>query len=409
MIKKLRVKFIVLTMCSLTLVLAVIIGGVNYVNYRNVVNNADTILEILEKNSGRFPDNNNMRENEPFKYMSPEIPYESRFFSVLLDGEGNVISADMSKIAAVDTPDAIDYAQNVFLGGNTQGFIHNYRYTCYSNGDVTRIIFLDCGRNLNTFRTFLFASIGISLLGILSVFILIVIFSKRIIRPVSESYEKQKRFITDAGHEIKTPLTIIEADADILEMDLGENEWLQDIVKQTRRLTALTNDLVYLSRMEENRDQFQMVDFPLSDVVSETAQSFQGLAKTQNKTFTIKIQPMLSFYGDEKAIRQLVSILLDNALKYSPEEGSITLTLEKQGRSVSLIVYNTTWDPMQKDNLEALFDRFYRTDTSRNSQTGGYGIGLSIAKAIVSAHKGKITASTTKDAHSLTIRAVLPS
>jgi len=225
-------------------------------------------------------------------------------------------------------------------------------------------------------------------------------------KPVQESYEKQKSFITDAGHEIKTPLTIIDADATILEMDCGEdNEWIQDIRAQVRRLTDLTKDLIFLSRMEEERPQVQKIDFPLSEVLTETAQSFQSLAKVQNKTFTIDVEPMLSICGDEKAITQLVSILLDNAVKYSDDNGAISLKAFSKGRNVCVEVYNTA-EEVNTSELGRLFDRFYRADKSRNSETGGYGIGLSIARAVTEAHGGKITA-TSEDGKSLTITAVL--
>ena len=151
----------------------------------------------------------------------------------------------------------------------------------------------------------------------------------------------------------------------------------------------------------------QMIEFPFSDVVTETASSFQSLAQTQEKDFQCQIQPMLTLRGNEKAIGQLVSILLDNALKYSPVNGTVSLSVEKQNRTLYLIVYNTTVNEIVKENLPLLFDRFYRTDPSRNSQTGGYGIGLSVAKAIVTAHNGKIQA-TTEDGHSLQITAVFP-
>ena len=167
-----------------------------------------------------------------------------------------------------------------------------------------------------------------ALSGYLISFFIILFFSGKIVRPVAESHEKQKRFITDAGHEIKTPLTIIKADVDILEMELGENEWLSDIQKQANRLTSLTNDLVYLSRMEETNNSIQMIEFPLSDVVSETASSFQALAQTQGKLFQCNIQPMISFTGNEKALQQLTNILLDNALKYSPTGGTVSITLK---------------------------------------------------------------------------------
>ncbi|MBQ9045083.1 MAG: HAMP domain-containing histidine kinase [Oscillospiraceae bacterium] len=342
------------------------------------------------------------------KELSAETPYESRYFSVLLDAEGAEQSVDTGRIAAVDSLTAVRYAESVYESGRTRGFLDTYRYTVVSEDGGTRVIFLDCGRSLETFRSFLLASAGVSLLGLISVGSLIVAFSGRIVRPVAESYEKQKRFITDAGHEIKTPLAIINADAEVLEMDLGEdNEWLRDIQKQTQRLAGLTNDLVYLSRMEEQQSAVVQVDFPISDVVAEQAQSFRALAKTQGKTFTEAITPMLTLCGDEKAVRQLTSILLDNAVKYSPEGGEIRLTLEKQGRNLALSVYNDASVPVPRAELGKLFDRFYRTDPSRSSETGGHGIGLSIARAIVTAHKGKITAST-EDEKSLAITAIFP-
>ena len=406
MIRKLRFKFILLTMTVLLAVLVVIIGGINMANYANVVNNADTVLSLLSENHGHFP-NLSFFSHRLHKDLSPELPFESRFFSVLLDENWLSLQTETGNIAAVDVESAIAMAQTAAAKKSGTGFLGDYRYQKVQEGTRVRIIFLDCGRSLESFRTFLFASILISLCGFLVVLAVVTLLSGRIMRPFAESYEKQKRFITDAGHELKTPLTIIGADVDILAMDQGENEWLSDIQKQVKQLTGLTNDLVFLSRMEEADTPMQKLPFPLSDVVSETAASFQALAQAQGKTFTTRISPMLTLEGDEKAIAQLVRLLLDNALKYSPEGGSVSLTLEKTGRQCRLSVSNTTDNPLPLDNLKALFERFYRADPSRNSQTGGHGIGLSVAKAIVTAHGGKIQA-TSEDGHSLCITAFLP-
>ena len=406
MIRKLRFKFILLTMTVLLAVLVVIIGGINMANYANVVNNADTVLSLLSENHGHFP-NLSFFSHRLRKDLSPELPFESRFFSVLLDENWMSLQTETGNIAAVDVESAIAMAQTAAAKKSGTGFLGDYRYQKVQEGTRVRIIFLDCGRSLESFRTFLFASILISLCGFLVVLAVVTLLSGRIMRPFAESYEKQKRFITDAGHELKTPLTIIGADVDILAMDQGENEWLSDIQKQVKQLPGLTNDLVFLSRMEEADTPMQKLPFPLSDVVSETAASFQALAQAQGKTFTTRISPMLTLEGDEKAIAQLVRLLLDNALKYSPEGGSVSLTLEKSGRQCRLSVSNTTDNPLPLDNLKALFERFYRADPSRNSQTGGHGIGLSVAKAIVTAHGGKIQA-TSEDGHSLCITAFLP-
>lgn len=394
MIKKLRFKFISVAMFSLFLVLAIIMTTINILNYIELVSEADSTLSVLVENRGTFPKIQHPfdREYTDPRHKSPELPYESRYFSVLLGENGEIVSVDTGKIAAIDTDKAIEYAKKVWSIGGEKGFADDYRYVSSKEDVRTRVIFLDCGRPLENFRSTFLICIIVSLLGMFAVLVLVILLSGRIVKPVSESYEKQKQFITDAGHEIKTPITIIDADTMVLEMELGDNEWVQDIRLQARRLATLTNDLIFLSRMEEEQNRTQMIELPFSDIVSETAQSFSLLAKTQNKTFVLDIQPMLSLCGDEKGLRQLISILLDNALKYSTENGYISVMLKKQGRAICLEVSNTA-ENILRENLEHLFDRFYRVDKSRNSQTGGYGIGLSIAKAVVTTHKGKITAS----------------
>ena len=400
MIQKLRVKFIIASMLSLALVLLVILGGVNAMSYQKVVRDADRILDLLSENRGVFPQQTppDDRGGKPGPIpvlghgISPETPFESRFFSVLLNEKGQVLQSDTGQIAAVDDQSAGEMAQAVWSSGSASGFQGDYRYIRAAEAEGTRFIFVDCGRSLSNFRTTLIASVLVALAGLLAVFLLLLILSKRIVRPVAESYEKQRRFITDAGHELKTPLTIIGADLDLVEQELEGNEWLQDIRCQVRRLTGLTQDLIFLSRMEEETPPIQPIEFPLSDLTEEMAQSFQGLAKAQGKGLVLSIQPMLSYTGDENAIRQLLSILLDNALKYTPDEGEVEIALKKEGRMIRLSVSNTIAHPMERETLGRLFDRFYRGDQSRSSQTGSYGLGLSIAKGIVLAHRGKIRA-----------------
>ena len=416
MIKRLRRKLIAACMVSLAVVLTAILGGVNLMSYDKVVSEADEILGVLSSNRGVFPEGKPLEEifslwdpvaeMEYRRFFSPETPYESRFFSVRMDADGQVIQTDTRQIAAVDGTVAEAYAQRVVMSGDYSGFQDDYRFLRTDDADAVQIIFLDCGRSLSAFRTTLLASVALSLLVLLAVLVLLLILSNRIVRPVAESYEKQRQFITDAGHELKTPMTIISADADLAEMECGENQWLSDIRHQAQRLTGLTNDLIYLSRMEE-QPKLQCIEFPLSDVTEEMAQSFQAPARSQEKDLVLHIQPMISFTGDEKALRQLISTLLDNALKYAPPGGKMEVRLEKQGRNILLVVSNTTEVRMERDKLAHLFDRFYRADQSRSSQTGGYGLGLSIAKSIVSAHRGKIRAESS-DGDTLSVVVTLP-
>jgi len=408
MIKKLQRKFILLSMSALLLVLIVIIAGINLVNYNAVRQEADKLLSIISENKGEFPVGpDKFGDNLP-PGMSPEIPYESRYFSVVLDKDSNqILFVETSRIISVDSEEAVIFANTVQNKRATTGFIQNFRYQIHEDDNFKRITFLDCGRKLDAYYSFLFASITISICGYLIVFAFISFFSNRIVQPISESYEKQKRFITDASHEIKTPLTIINADTDILEMEIGENEWIDDIKTQITQLTELTNSLVLLSRMEESEHILPAIDFPFSEVMVETASSFQHLAQKQRKELECHIPPMLTLCGDEKSIRQLISILLDNALKYSPINSKITLLVEEQNNAITIYVTNDTLQNIEKDQLKLLFDRFYRMDASRNSQTGGHGVGLSIAKAIAEAHHGKIHAATPKES-TLQITVKLP-
>ena len=413
MIRRLQRKFVLAAMLSLFIVLGLLIGLINVLNFRLLVQEADDTLwmiDELERNeSGQFffggrdlideRGGNGMGRRGAF---DGERPYQSRYFSVTLDANGEASAINLKNVVTVDEQTAISMAQAAAGKGRDKGFSGDYRYRSAASDDGTRWVFLNRETELSTFRGFLLSSCGISLGGALMVFLLLMLLSRRIVRPIAQSYEKQKQFITDAGHELKTPITIIRADADVIEEDLKGNEWLSDIRTQTDRLSTLTNDLVYLSRMEESAKP-AMLDFSLSDAVQETAQPFQSLARTQNKTFAVDVQPMLTLRGDEKSIRKLVSILLDNAMKYSPEGGSIALSLKRTGKQSKLTVTNTAAG-MEKGAQDRLFDRFYRADASRNSETGGFGLGLAIAKAVTEAHKGKIRAFSA-DGQSLTVEA----
>ncbi len=392
MINKLRRKFVLLSLGALVLLLAFIVSGILFLNYSSLTREADQVLSLLSKNQGVFPEFG----EAPFDWiphgMSQELPFESRFFSVLVNSKGRVLAAETGSIAAVDAQTAREYAASALKRSAVRGFIDDYRYVRVSESGLTRVTFLDCGRKLAMARNFAVFSLVMSLVGFAIIAAVVIFVSGRFTRPVAESYEKQKRFITDASHEIKTPLTIISANVDVLKMDMGENEGLDEIQRQSKRLTELTNDLVYLSRMEEAGNKPQMIEFPISEVVSGAAAPFASIAASKKIDYTVSVQPLLSMTGDERSISQLVSILLDNAMKYTPEGGRAELKLERQGRKLFLTVTNTTASPIAPDDLRHLFERFYRPDASRNSETGGHGIGLSMAEAIVTAHSGKISA-----------------
>lgn len=404
MIQKLRLKFTIIAMVSMTLVLGIIIVGINILNYNDVVKRADEILTVLSSNEGGFPDymnHLNRREDIPDNGFrkpkmrfndSPEVAFESRFFSVLFSDNGEILNCDTGRIAAVNEETAIEYAQNVFARNKSQGFIENYRFSKVTGEDGNiRVIFYDCGRNLDNFRNFRNLSIEVSAIGLVVVFAMIVYFSGIVFKPVVESYEKQKRFITDAGHEIRTPLTIIGADADVLEMELSDNnEWLSDIKIQTSRLNELTDELIMLSKMEEGKDNLDMSIVDVSELAEEATMLFSNSITAEKKSLVKRIDENVRIKCDERAMKKVFSILLNNAIKYSSADSEIKLEVGKTGNGARIIVENNIEKPLSDKDMEHLFDRFYRPDESRNSELGGNGIGLSIAKAVVDAHKGSI-------------------
>lgn len=407
MIRRLQVKLICVSMLSLLIVLAFLIGHINISNYSRIVSDADGVLALLQESGGSMeqPPANIKKHDTDRRAPSPELPFETRYFSVKLSSDGTVLSSETAQIASVDDESAREYAQQLAAKKRDSGFIGDFRYLRYADDDGICILFLHCGRVLAGFRDVLLNSVGVSLAGLLSVLTLVVLLSGRIVKPVAESYEKQKRFITDAGHELKTPLSIIDADVALIEMETGEREWLTDVRRQTRRLADLTNELISLSRMEEGV-RLSMIDFPVSDLVLETAAPFQAPALARGLNFRTEIAPMLELCGNEKSISQLVSILLDNAVKYTDEGGDVFLRLQPRGKYVRLSVENTVHS-LSSETMKNMFERFYRGDPSRNSLNRGYGIGLSIAKAIVQAHRGKISArKPTED--TLEITALLP-
>lgn len=398
MIGKLRKKFIAIAVLSTFLVLSIIISGIHIMNYNRIENNSDRMLSLISENGGKMPfdkpkflmGKKDDIDRKEMMHFSPETPYETRYFSVFINENGVVERADTGRIAAIDTENAVLYAKEVYNGNKTKGFEGNYRFLKYEENGTTIITFLDCTRELEGFKSFVLISVIVSILGLIAVSVLIVIASKIILKPVEESYLKQKQFITNAGHEIKTPLTIIDANTEVIEMINGESEWTDSIKNQVKRLSSLTADLISLSRMEEE-SRFVMNDFPISEVIEEESDVFKNMAEIKGKEMTVEIEKNINYKGDEKAIRQLASILLENAIKYTNDNGKIDVKLKKNGRKIQFSVYNTV-RKITKEDTERMFERFYRADSSRNSETGGYGIGLSIASAIVSAHKGKIKA-----------------
>lgn len=396
MLKKLQFKFIAIAMFalgSLILVQTITLNGISI--YQRDLRMRET-LQIIAANNGVLPKGYSQSDKSPFFNpfgnfeITLETPYSTRYFVVEM--RKNVVTRiSTDNIAAVDDHQAFDYACRVYENEPGFGVVDNYRYLYTLDDERSMIVFLDFQNEIKEATALIYISVIVSTAALFVLLIFIYFLSKNAVKPVAESINKQKQFITDAGHELKTPLAIISADAEVLEMCEGENEWLTSIKNQTRRMNVLVKNLVELTKLNEAQDLSEKSNFNISSAVLETASDFESRARVGEQTFILSVSPDIKYYGNEVEIRQLISILCDNAIKYTNKNGTIKISLYKSGKSIYFDVFNTT-DYVDPSTVSKLFDRFYRADNSRSRDTGGYGIGLSIAKAIVTRHKGKIKA-----------------
>ena len=421
--RRLRRKFILVAMGAVTAVLALIIAGINIVNYSHVCKTADARLDYILAGKGSIDwadepkivpgDGKDVAgsggaaagengddgaginlEHVPIRHfegMTAESPFDTRYFTVTISG-GQVADVNIARIAAVGTKRASRIASELYSKGWTSGFSGNYRYTATVQGDETTYVFVDCSRELASFHSFLGASVAISCIGWLAVLAIVAVASGVVIRPMVESYSKQKRFITDASHEIKTPLAVIDAANEVQEIESGESEWTQSIHEQVARLTALTERLVFLARMDEGSAGFTMAAIDLSEAVDKAAAPFESVAVSRGKRLSMSIASGVRVHADAAAVAQVVELLLDNATRYASEGSVIELSLRAvsrgAGKGAAELVVTNAVDGLPEGDLDRLFDRFYRADVSRSSKTGGSGVGLSVVRAIAEAHGG---------------------
>lgn len=416
--RRLRRKFILVAMGAVTVVLTLIIAGINIVNYSHVCKMADARLDYILTGKGSIDWEDESRTDSGnggdtstgmvadgdragarvghFEGMTAESPFDTRYFTVTLV-EGQVVDVNIARIAAVGAKRAARIAMGLDSKGLTSGFSGNYRYTTTAQGEKTTYVFVDCSRELASFHSFLNASVAISCIGWLAVLAIVTVASGAVIRPMVESYSKQKRFITDASHEIKTPLAVIDAANEVQEIESGESEWTQSIHEQVARLTALTERLVFLARMDEGSAGFTMASIDLSEAVDKAAAPFESVAVSRGKRLSMSVATGVRAHADAAAVTQVVELLLDNATRYASEGSVIELSLRAVSRgagkgSAELVVSNAV-DELPEGDLDRLFDRFYRADVSRSSKTGGSGVGLSVVRAIAEAHGGSATVS----------------
>ncbi len=394
MIKRMRRRVIIAAMLAFSAVIIMLAVLVNIVNYAVITGRVDETINGISTFESRMPDRDEPPEprREPFKvHPDEESNYMTRFFVVRYNESGEMDSVSTEFVASIDDTKAETFGQRALSKKSDRGYIEEYRFLKQSVGNSTVIIFLNAIRERQYIKSLLIMTIVISLVSLLLVFVLVVILSRRAIKPFANNITRQKQFITDASHELKTPLTSIRTSLDVIELEHGSDEWTDNIKRQTGRMTKLVSEMVALSRLDEEHPLPTKEQFSLSNAAWEIADIYVTQAKAVDKTFDVDIEENLSLNGDKSTVQQLLSVLLDNAIKYSDPNGSIRFTVKKKRNKVRMEVYNTCHYDTPPDT-EKLFDRFYRPDGSRSTETGGNGVGLAIAKAVVEAHGGTISA-----------------
>ncbi len=394
MFKSLRKKFIATAVGSVAIVIAILAITLNLINYYKLEERIDTTLLDASKSQALIRIFAEDGDDLIITKNSSSTTDYNGFSIAKVDGVGKIVKAYRDDILLPNQEALQSKVVEALKEGKTSGFIGSYRFLKAETNVGNLILFLNCQREIDSYESFVRNSILISIIVIISVFILIVLVSKKVIAPIQQSYLKQKQFITGASHELKTPLAIISSNADVLEMENGTSKWTTNIHNQVDRLTSLVNSLVVFSRMEE-KDTVERTSFDLTEVLKSRIEDFDELANFQKKYIATDIDTNLNYYGEKDSIVQLMDILLENAIKYAPEDSDIWVSLKKNRKHAILKVSNKA--TVQKGDLSKVFDRFYRLDESRNSTIKGYGIGLSMAQLIAEKHKETIRAYAPED------------
>lgn len=394
MFKSLRRKFVTTAVGSVAIVIAILAIALNFINFNKLEERIDTTLLDASRSQALIKIFAEDGDDLVITKNSSSATEYNGFSIAKVDNNGRIIKAYRDDSLIADQDDLQSKVTEALEKGKTSGFIGSYRFLKVETNVGNLILFLNCQRELDSYESFVKNSVLISIGVILSVLVLIILVSKRVIAPIQETYLKQKQFITGASHELKTPLAIISSNADVLEMMNGDSKWTTNIHNQVDRLTSLVNSLVVFSRMEE-KDTVERTSFDLAETLKSRIEDFDELANFQKKYIVTDIDENLNYYGEKDSIIQLMDILLENAIKYAPEDSDISVKLNKNRKHATLKVSNKA--NVKKGDLSKVFDRFYRLDESRNSAIKGYGIGLSMAQLIAEKHKETIQAYAPED------------
>lgn len=387
MIGKLKIKIIVVIMIILSLTVLGIMASIIIVSQEENQWRIENRLRRIADNDGVLPK----------EYDSLDAFHDSQSgyidsFSIQVDRFYEVRKIILSRNILVEQETIIQYANEALSSGRQTGELGSYAFKIRSRPYGMIIVFVDVTPYQESNQSLMRTTVITGLSAILIFLIISIFLAGWLVKPVSTTLEKQKRFISDASHELKTPLAVISTNTDVLEAEIGDNKWLGYIRSESSRMSELVNELLCLARLDDKTGhKLLMSPLDLSAIVLQTALPFESTAFELGKHYSVDVQPNVGYVGDESTIKHVISILIDNAIKYSAEHGEISVRLYTHASKRIIEVYNTG-EGVPKDRLSKIFERFHREDEARNSKSGGYGLGLAIAKSSVEAHGGKIFA-----------------
>ncbi len=394
MIKKMKLKFIMIAGIAVVVVLFIVLGLVNGINYYNNLYESYQTLEVILDNEGFLP----ASQSEVWMHdiiFTEDSQFEERYFYAIVDGDDSIIMMNMDFIASLKQEDVDKLVKKVMKRDDYRGLIRMGKTTyCYmrrrnENGFYDLAVLNFTPRMMASHNLLRF-SLTVGLASLLLFILIISIAARKAIEPMANNIQAQKQFITNASHELKTPLAVISANVEVIEMMEGKNEWTESTLKQVSRMSELISRLVVLSRLQE-KEQITLSDVDFSEVAEEAVQEYGAVICTDGKNLEKNLEKGLHVLADRSGLRELVSILTDNAAKYCDDKGTVRVNLTRKGKTAVLTVANDYADGAGVD-YSRFFERFYREDQSHNSEKKGFGIGLSMAESITEMFRGKIGA-----------------
>lgn len=309
------------------------------------------------------------------------------FYTVAVSYDGKILDIKNEKPTVHTNTDLERLAKQIIKGEESNGTENNLAFYKVDKGEYNLVVFMDNTVINESAMTLLRYTLIFGGVALVAFFFLSVYLARKIVNPLEESYQKQKQFISDAGHELKTPVSVVNANAELLSRELGDNQWLQNIQYENERMGMLVGQLLDLARTENVTPQMEHIDF--SRLAAGEALPFESVAFEKGLVLNANITNGIGVIGNSTQLKQIVSILLDNAIRHSEGQGEVRLTLTKEHGFAKLSVINKG-DEIPEEQREQIFERFYRVDTARNGEDKHYGLGLAIAKAIATSHKGRI-------------------